>query len=123
VQHVGKSLVTAMKMALAAGDKAAAELVATDCVVLAEVKDHSNWGLIGRAIDGLEGEEAAVVQAAFDEIEEEEDEHLYHSQGWGRELWLQSLGLPAMLPPPEETRHVKSATAAAKARAESKKNH
>lgn len=123
VQHLGKSLVTAMKMALAAGDKAAAELVAADCVVLAETKDHANWGLIGRAVDALGEENAAVLEAAYDEIEDQEDEHLYHSQGWARELWLQSLGMPAMLPPPEETRHVKNATEAAKARAESKKNH
>jgi hypothetical protein len=41
VQHTGKSLVIAMKMALAAGDPAGAELVARECVVLAETKDHA----------------------------------------------------------------------------------
>src|SRR5215203_1441740 len=35
VQHTGKSLVVAMKMALAAGDRDAAQLVACECVVLA----------------------------------------------------------------------------------------
>jgi hypothetical protein len=34
-----------------------------------------------------------------------------------RELWLGSLGLPAVLPPPEEQQDVKSAMAAAKAKA------
>jgi hypothetical protein len=32
-----------MQMALAEGDPAAAELVACDCVSLAEAKDHANW--------------------------------------------------------------------------------
>ena len=43
-----------------------------------------------------------MVKEAFGEVEEQEDEHLYPSTGWGRELWIASLGLPAVLPPPEE---------------------
>ena len=42
VQHNGKSLAVAMKMALAANDPAAAELVARECLVLAETTDHAN---------------------------------------------------------------------------------
>ena len=45
----------------------------------------------------------------------EEDEHLYHTAGWCRELWLKSLGLKAVLPPPEEKKHVTSAIGAARA--------
>jgi hypothetical protein len=48
-------------------------------------------------------------------VEEQEDEHLYHSKGWGRELWIASLGVPAVLPPPEEEKHVKTAIGAARA--------
>lgn len=114
VHHTGKSLVIAMKMALAAGDPAAAQRVACDCVVLAETKDHANWQLIGQCAKALEGEAAGLLTAAYEEVEDEEDEHLYHSKGWGRELWLQSLGLPARLPPPEETEHVTSAAGQAK---------
>jgi rubrerythrin len=116
VHHTGKSLVMAMKMALAEGDALAAELVACECVVLAETKDHADWQLIGQCAKGLTGEAAALLKAAHAEIEGQEDEHLYHSQGWCRELWLQSLGLPAVLPPPEEEADVKSAIAAAKVR-------
>jgi hypothetical protein len=36
--------------------------------------------------------------------------------GWARELWLESLGLPAVLPPPEEEKHVTSAIGADRAR-------
>jgi rubrerythrin len=112
VQHTGKSLVIAMKMALAEADAAAAELVACEAVLLAETKDHADWELIGKCVEGLSGEAAAVLRAAYEEIEEEEDEHLYHTQGWCRELWLKSLGLKAVLPPPEEEKDVKSASAA-----------
>jgi len=112
VQHTGKSLVVAMKMALAEGKPAAAELTACEAVVLAETKDHANWGLIGECAKGLDGEAGKILQGAYDEIEDEEDEHLYHTKGWCRELWLKSLGLKSVLPPPEEKRDVRSASGA-----------
>jgi rubrerythrin len=119
VRHNGKALVTAMKMALAEGDAAAAQLVACECVVLAETKDHANWQLIGECAKAMTGDAAVHLKAAYEEVEDEEDEHLYHTEGWCRELWLKALGLPAVLPPPEETESVKSATDAAKVREES----
>ena len=112
VRHTGKSLVQAMKMALAASNPAAAELVACECVVLAETKDHLDWMLIGKCADELEGDIADTLSAAYEEIEDEEDEHLYHTSGWCRELWLKSLGLTATLPPPEEKLDVRTATEA-----------
>ena len=51
VRHTGESLVKAMEMALQAGDPAAAEIVATECVVHAETKDHLNWELLGFAME------------------------------------------------------------------------
>jgi len=114
VHHNGKALVVAMKMALANGDRAAAQLVACDCVLLAETKDHANWELIGQCAKGMEGDAAAVLKDAYDEVEDEEDEHLYHTKGWCRELWLDTLGVKAVLPPPEEKRDVKTAIDAAK---------
>lgn len=117
VRHNGAALVEAMKMALAAGDPAAAELVACDCVVLAETKDHANWELIGKCAEHLGGSRGEALKAAYDVIEDQEDEHLYHTKGWCRELWIQSLGLHAVLPPPEEQRKVKTAIGAARAAA------
>lgn len=113
VHHNGKALVTAMKMALANGNREAAQLVACECVVLAETKDHFDWELIGECAKRLPADAGGVLKAAYDEIEGEEDEHLYHSKGWCRELWLKSLGLPAVLPPPEDKREVKTAAQAA----------
>jgi rubrerythrin len=116
VRHIGESLVKAMEMALQSGNSAAAQLVAAECVTHAETKDHLNWELIGEAAKKLKGEEAKVLKAAFEEVEEEEDEHLYHTTGWTRELWIESLGLPAVLPPPEEEKDVKTAIGAARAK-------
>jgi rubrerythrin len=115
VRHVGGALVEAMEQALAAGDPAAAELVACECVVLAETKDHADWQLLGKCAEHLEGPGAAALQEAYAVTEDQEDEHLYHTKGWCRELWIQSLGLPAVLPPPEEQLHVKTAIGAARA--------
>ena len=115
VRHVGGALVEAMQMALAAGDPAAAELVACECVVIAETKDHLNWELLGKCAERMKGSGADALQSAHDEIEDQEDEHLYHTKGWCRELWIKSLGLKAVLPPPEEQKHVKTAIGAARA--------
>lgn len=100
VHHNGKALVVAMKMALANSDREAAQLVACDCVVLAETKDHANWELIGECAKQIGTEESSLLNEAYGEVEDEEDEHLYRTKGWCRELWLKSLGLKAKLPPP-----------------------
>jgi rubrerythrin len=118
VRHIGESLVMAMTMALKSGaPREAAELVAAECVVNAETKDHLNWELIGRCALELEGREADALKAAYREVEDDEDRHYYHTKGWARELWIQSLGLPAVLPPPEEVKKVETAIGAAKAEA------
>jgi hypothetical protein len=115
VRQKGQMLVKSMQEALAA-DPAAAQLVAAECVVEAETKDHMNWELIGEAAKELNGDEAKVLKEAHEEVEEEEDEHLYHTMGWARELWLEFLGLRAVLPPPEEEKHVKTAIGAERAK-------
>jgi rubrerythrin len=120
VRAFGGSLVELMETALASASREAAQLVAAECVVLAETKDHANWELIGEVAKAM-GDEGTYLKEAHDEVEDEEDEHLYHTMGWTRELWLQSLGLPAILPPPEEKRNVKTAIGAAKAKAGRKK--
>jgi rubrerythrin len=115
VHHIGGSLVAAMETALAEGPAEAAQLVAAECVTLAETKDHLNWELIGEVAEHMKGERGKALKAAFAEVEGQEDEHLYHSTGWARELWIESLGLPAVLPPPEEKKNVKTAIGAARA--------
>ena len=116
VRHIGESLVKAMKMALETGEKEAGQLVATECVLHAETKDHQNWELIGELGKKAKGAKGSALKKAHEEVEEEEDEHLYHTMGWSRELWIEALGMPAVLPPPEEEKDVKTAIGAARAK-------
>ena len=118
VRHIGESLVKAMEMARESGPPEAAELVAAECVVHAETKDHLDWELIGMLAAKAKGEMAQALREAYKQVEEQEDEHLYHTTGWTRELWIQSLGMPAVLPPPEEEKDVKTAIGAARAKQE-----
>lgn len=120
VRHSGQSLVKTMEIALRAGKPQAAQIVAAECVVQAETKDHMNWELIGVASESLTGVEQEALKKAYDEVEDEEDEHLYHTAGWARELHVEALGLPAELPPPEEKKDVKTEMEAAQAKKERK---
>lgn len=119
VRHIGKSLVGAMLLAKGSGEPEAAEIVAAECVMLAETKDHGNWALIGKLVENSSGKEHKVLKAAYDKVEDEEDEHLYHTSGWARELWLEALGLPAQLPPPEEEEDVQTQEEAAQVKKKS----
>jgi hypothetical protein len=105
-----------MKMAQKDGGPDAAQLVAAECVVEAETKDHQNWELIGEVAKNSDGEMASALADAHEKVEEEEDQHLYHTMGWARELWIESLGMPAVLPPPEEEKKVLTAIGAARAK-------
>jgi rubrerythrin len=116
VRHIGESLVKAIQMASKAGDPAAAQLVAAESVVLAETKDHLNWELIGEAAKKAKSAVAKALEEAHAKVEDQEDEHLYHTTGWTRELWIESLGMPAVLPPPEEVKEVETAIGAARAK-------
>lgn len=116
VRYIGTSLVKAMEMALRSADPQSAQIVAAECVVLAETKDHLNWELLGELAKNADEVEAELILPAYQQVEEEEDEHLYHTQGWTRELWIEALGMPAVLPPPEEERDVTTAEDAAKAK-------
>lgn len=116
VRYIGTSLVKAMEMASRSADPQAAQIVAAECVVHAETKDHLNWELLGELAKKANPDEAALLVPAYEQVEEEEDEHLYHTTGWTRELWMEALRLPAVLPPPEEVRNVDNAIDAAQAK-------
>lgn len=116
VATLGQSLITAIGLAKRGGDPAAAQLVAAECIVLAETKDHLDWELIGMCAEKAGGATAKVLREAYEEVEDQEDEHLYHTKGWCRELWVASLGMKAVLPPPEERKNVKTAIGAERAK-------
>ena len=116
VRLSGQSLVQLMRVAASLGNPSAAQIVAAECVVLAETKDHMNWELMTAAAESLSGSEQKILKDAVEQVEDEEDEHLYHSTGWARELHLEALGLEAELPPAEEEQDVKTETEAAAVR-------
>lgn len=116
VRSKGAALVRAMQMAKKDAKPGTAQLVAAESVVEAETKDHQNWELIGEVAKAADGALAAALADAYAKVEEEEDQHLYHTMGWARELWLEALGLPAVLPPPEEVKKVLTAVEAARAK-------
>src|SRR5678816_448272 len=116
VRYLGTSLVKTMELASRCADPQAAQIVAAECVVHAETKDHLNWELLGELAKKADAEESALLMPAYEQVEREEDEHLYHMAGWTRELWIQAMGMPAVLPPPEEIRDVKTQEEAAQAK-------
>lgn len=115
-RHGADALIQGMLEALAAGTPEEAQLTAAESVVKAETKDHMNWSLmklLGKATSGSLGD---AIRAAVAEVEPQEDHHLYHSTGWARELWVDAMGLPSILPPPEEQQDVGTAIEAAQAK-------
>ena len=64
VRDLGASLLAAMKKAKAAGNPAAAQLVACECVVIAETKDHADWELLGKCAEKLKGAQKAALKEA-----------------------------------------------------------
>ena len=61
-------------------------------------------------------EELGLHMVPVELVEHEQHHHLYHTKGFVRELWIDSLGLPAVLPPPEEMKKVETAIGAARAK-------
>lgn len=114
VRTNAECLVQMMQMAKKEAPEAA-EIVAAECVTLAETKDHLNWELIGIVGEKSKGPKAKALTEAYSEVEDQEDEHYYHTKGWSRELWIETLGIPAVIPPPEEEKSVKTAIGAARA--------
>src|SRR4029434_4575320 len=75
VRDKAKGLLSAMQKALKDAPQAA-EIVACECVVDAETKDHGNWELIGAVAQKSAALKKALA-SAYEQVEDEEDEHLY----------------------------------------------
>ncbi len=43
------------------------------------LRQTEDWELLGEVAKGLTGRQQEVLQSAYDRIEDEEDEHLYHN--------------------------------------------
>ena len=115
VRQKAEGLLKAVRDAGQTGDAKIGELVAAESVVEAESKDHQNWELLGRMVEHLDGDLARVLSEAYEEVADQEAHHLFHTMGWARELWLDFLGVPAALPPPEEEKKVATQIGAGRA--------
>ena len=58
--------------------------MACECLTLAETKGHADWQLIQKCASNSEGQQKALLAEAAEQVEDEEDEHLYHTRGWAR---------------------------------------
>ncbi len=112
-KYLGESLISAIQLAHESSPPADAQLIACECVTLAEHTAHSNWQLIEKCAQSSTGEQKHALSAAVGEAKDEVDEQLYRARGWERELWLQSLGAEAQLPPAEEREHLSNPIRAA----------
>src|SRR5690606_30861934 len=85
--------------ALDAGDSEAAQVVAAECVEHAAIRIERIWELIGHVAHVSVDETGRTLDSACEAAPRAEGE-LYRHRGWVRELWIGTLGLPAVVPPP-----------------------
>jgi len=112
-KHLGAALSSAMELAHESGQLKTAQLIAAECVTLAETTTHSNWQLLAQCARHSAEDEKDVLAAAVGAVEDEVHKHYYRAHGWQRELHLQALGIQAILPPPEEREEVMTPLSAA----------
>ncbi len=73
------------------------QLAILEAVVLAETKCHSDWSLIQKMTSKLpEGDARDAFQAAVDQVEAQEDEHIR----WARQTWEEMIMTRAAMPAP-----------------------
>src|SRR4029453_1770334 len=74
VRYLGTSLVKTMELASRCAEPLAAQIVAAECVTLAETKDNPNWGCLGELAKKAKAAEAELLTPAYEQVEGEEDE-------------------------------------------------
>ncbi|WP_462388113.1 hypothetical protein [Acidovorax sp. Q11] len=100
-RQLGNTWVQAIETAQRTCDPDTAQRIACECVLHTETSNHAQWELLGRVARVAVGDVGQTLKAAHKAVEKNEEHHLHHIQGWHRELAIQALGLPAVLPPPE----------------------
>ncbi|WP_241172505.1 hypothetical protein [Burkholderia gladioli] len=115
VAETGKALVNVVELARRNASPADAQIIAAECVLLAETKRNLNRELIGQAAEQLSGDAASLLREAHDAVAAQEDHRLYRTREWARGMWLAAMDFPAVLPPPETGRDGAPAAGAAQA--------
>ena len=94
----------------------AAQLVAAEALVRAETKDHQNWELIGEVARTSTGEEGKRPARRVPRGRARGGRAPVSHAWMGPGAPARSLGMPAVLPPPEEKKNVTTAIGAARAK-------
>lgn len=99
VAQLSAALLAALGQAMHEGDAAAAQVVAAEAVEVAALRALRAWELLGHVAGKFSDETGRTLDAAFEAAACDEGEP-YRNRGWSRELWIDSLGFRAVLPPP-----------------------
>jgi hypothetical protein len=99
VARLSAALLAALGQAMHEGDAANAQVVAAEGVEIAALRAQRAWELIGHVAGKLADETGRTLDVAFESAAFDEGEG-YRNRGWSRELWIESLGFRAILPPP-----------------------
>lgn len=94
IHQIGSALIQAMRQGRQSGDPEMAELVAAECVALANAKCQLNWRLISELAEKVKGIEGKALKAAHEHVEPHREEHRYPTTSWTRALWRSCLGFP-----------------------------
>jgi hypothetical protein len=97
--HLTAALLDALARTLDSGDPEAAQVVAAECVEHAAIRIQRTWDLIGHVARTSVDDAGRTLDTAFESAPRDEGE-LYRNRSWVRELWIETLGLPAVVPPP-----------------------
>ncbi len=93
IEETAASLVGAMQAGIEAGDPAGAQLLACDCVIVAETEAYLTWQLLGNAARELTGPAANALQIVIGDIDGN------GGRGWYRSLWRKVRGAKALSSP------------------------
>lgn len=89
IEETAASLVGAMQAGIEAGDPTGAQLVACECVMVAEVEAQLTWEQLGKAAHDLTGPAADALQIVIGTADGEGD------KAWYRSLWRKVRGTKA----------------------------
>lgn len=95
VRELGFALVDAMERASRVGPSTAAQLVACECITLAENKAQLCRELIGKCAENADREKQKVLAAVNSKIKNGEIGGVDYFHEWCRQLWAEALGIYA----------------------------
>lgn len=106
VRELGFALVDAMERASRAGPSVSAQLVACECITLAENKVQLGRELIGKCAENADPERRKVLSAVYAKIKNGEIGGVDYFHEWCRQLWAEALGMYTSLPLVQQGRYL-----------------